>query len=32
MGAVMKVLSPRLQGRAEGRAISEEVKNQLSKL
>lgn len=32
MGAVMKVLSPKLQGRAEGRAISEEVKNQLSKL
>jgi uncharacterized protein YqeY len=32
MGAVMKHLSPRLQGRAEGRAISDEVKNQLSKL
>ena len=32
MGAVMKTLSPKLQGRAEGRAISEEVKNQLSKL
>jgi uncharacterized protein len=32
MGAVMKHLSPKLQGRAEGRAISEEVKNQLSKL
>ena len=32
MGAVMKNLSPKLQGRAEGRAISEEVKNQLSKL
>ncbi|HYO73532.1 MAG TPA: GatB/YqeY domain-containing protein [Archangium sp.] len=32
MGAVMKLLSPKLQGRAEGRAISEEVKNQLSKL
>jgi hypothetical protein len=32
MGAVMKILSPKLQGRAEGRAISEEVKNQLSKL
>jgi uncharacterized protein len=32
MGAVMKNLTPKLQGRAEGRAISEEVKNQLSKL
>ena len=32
MGAVMKLLSPKLQGRAEGRAISEEVKSQLSKL
>lgn len=32
MGAVMKVVTPKLQGRAEGRAISEEVKNQLSKL
>ncbi|WNG38755.1 GatB/YqeY domain-containing protein [Archangium minus] len=32
MGAVMKLLTPKLQGRAEGRAISEEVKNQLSKL
>jgi uncharacterized protein YqeY len=32
MGAVMKNLNPKLQGRAEGRAISEEVKNQLSKL
>ena len=32
MGAVMKNLGPKLQGRAEGRAISEEVKNQLSKL
>jgi uncharacterized protein YqeY len=32
MGAVMKLLSPKLQGRAEGRAISDEVKNQLSKL
>ncbi|WP_375772049.1 GatB/YqeY domain-containing protein [Archangium gephyra] len=32
MGAVMKLVSPKLQGRAEGRAISEEVKNQLSKL
>lgn len=32
MGAVMKILSPKLQGRAEGRAISEEVKSQLAKL
>jgi uncharacterized protein YqeY len=32
MGAVMKVLMPKIQGRAEGRAISEEVKAQLSKL
>jgi uncharacterized protein len=32
MGAVMKLLTPKLQGRAEGRAISEEVKSQLSKL
>jgi uncharacterized protein len=32
MGAVMKLVTPKLQGRAEGRAISEEVKNQLSKL
>ena len=32
MGAVMKNLNPKLQGRAEGRAISEEVKNQLAKL
>lgn len=32
MGAVMKNLTPKIQGRAEGRAISEEVKNQLSKL
>ena len=32
MGAVMKLVSPKLQGRAEGRAISEEVKSQLSKL
>jgi uncharacterized protein len=32
MGAVMKIVSPKLQGRAEGRAISEEVKSQLSKL
>ncbi|HEX8819951.1 MAG TPA: GatB/YqeY domain-containing protein [Archangium sp.] len=32
MGAVMKLVTPKLQGRAEGRAISEEVKSQLSKL
>jgi len=32
MGAVMKNLSPKLQGRAEGRAISEAVKAQLAKL
>ncbi|MBX7116173.1 MAG: GatB/YqeY domain-containing protein [Myxococcaceae bacterium] len=32
MGAVMKILTPRLKGQAEGKAISEEVKNQLSKL
>lgn len=32
MGAVMKVLMPRVQGKAEGKAISEEVKNQLSRL
>lgn len=32
MGAVMKVLSPRLKGKAEGKAISDEVKAQLAKL
>lgn len=32
MGAVMKVVSGRLKGKAEGKAISEEVKAQLSKL
>lgn len=32
MGAVMKQLTPKLQGRVEGRALSEEVKSQLSKL
>ena len=32
MGAVMKALTPKLQGRAEGRAISEAVKAQLAKL
>jgi uncharacterized protein len=30
MGAVMKHLTPKVQGRAEGRAISEEVKRQLA--
>jgi uncharacterized protein len=32
MGAVMKALLPRVQGRAEGRAISEAVKAQLAAL
>ena len=32
MGAVMKVLTPKLKGKAEGKAISDEVKAQLSKL
>lgn len=32
LGAVMKILTPRLKGQAEGKAISEEVKAQLSKL
>ena len=32
MGAVMKVLMPKTQGRAEGKAVSDEVKAQLSKL
>ncbi len=32
MGAVMKALMPKVQGRAEGKAISEEVKAQLAKL
>jgi len=32
MGAVMKILTPRLKGQAEGKAISEEVKAQLAKL
>jgi uncharacterized protein len=32
MGAVMKIASGRLKGQAEGKAISEEVKAQLSKL
>lgn len=32
LGAVMKIITPRLKGQAEGKAISEEVKAQLSKL
>jgi uncharacterized protein YqeY len=32
MGAVMKALMPKVQGKAEGRAISDEVKAQLAKL
>ncbi|PZR07842.1 MAG: glutamyl-tRNA amidotransferase [Archangium gephyra] len=32
LGAVMKIVTPRLKGQAEGKAISEEVKLQLSKL
>jgi uncharacterized protein YqeY len=32
MGQVMKVLMPRVQGKAEGKAVSEEVKAQLAKL
>ena len=32
MGAVMKIVSPRVKGKAEGKAISEEVKAQLAKL
>ncbi len=32
MGAVMKVLTPRLKGQADGKLVSEEVKSQLSKL
>lgn len=32
LGAVMKIVTPRLKGQAEGRAISEEVKLQLCKL
>jgi uncharacterized protein len=32
MGLVMKVLMPRVQGKAEGKAVSEEVKAQLGKL
>lgn len=32
LGAVMKIVTPRLKGQAEGKAISDEVKAQLSKL
>ncbi|CAM4330500.1 GatB/YqeY domain-containing protein [Corallococcus sp. ZKHCc1 1396] len=32
MGAVMKNVNPKIQGRAEGRAVSDEVKSQLSKM
>jgi len=32
MGAVMKQVQPKVQGRAEGRAVSDEVKAQLAKL
>jgi len=32
LGAVMKIVTPRLKGQAEGRAISDEVKAQLAKL
>jgi len=32
MGAVMKTLMPKVQGKAEGKVISDEVKSQLSKL
>lgn len=32
MGAVMRALMPRVQGKAEGRAISDEVKAQLARL
>ena len=32
LGAVMKLVTPRLKGQAEGKAISDEVKGQLSKL
>ncbi|NPC76377.1 GatB/YqeY domain-containing protein [Corallococcus sp. AB004] len=32
MGAVMKNVNPKVQGKAEGKAISEEVKAQLAKL
>lgn len=32
LGAVMKIVTPRLKGQAEGKAISDEVKAQLTKL
>ena len=32
MGAVMKIVTPKLKGKAEGKLISDEVKAQLSKL
>jgi uncharacterized protein len=32
LGAVMKIVTPRLKGQAEGRAISDEVKGQLAKM
>jgi hypothetical protein len=32
LGAVMKIVTPRLKGQAEGKAISDEVKSQLAKL
>ncbi len=32
MGAVMKIATPKLKGKAEGKAISDEVKAQLAKL
>ena len=32
LGLVMKIITPRLKGQAEGRAISDEVKSQLSRL
>jgi uncharacterized protein YqeY len=32
LGSVMKIITPRLKGKAEGKLISDEVKGQLSKL
>lgn len=32
LGAVMKIITPRLKGQAEGRAVSDEVKAQLARL